>query len=75
LIPRSAGSQDIYLPGEWEAAARRTAEQLGIVTIVIAGLAIVIFALIEARRRRGPVPPSPPPPPEIVEGEPRVIRG
>src|SRR5438105_2727435 len=67
LIPRSSTS-DLYLRGEWEDTARRTAEQLGITTIVLAGLAIAIFALLEVRRRRGIVPPVPPPPPEIVSG-------
>jgi len=67
LIPRSSTS-DLYLRGEWEVSARRTAEQLGITTIVLAGLAIAIFALLEVRRRRGIVPPVPPPPPEIVSG-------
>jgi hypothetical protein len=67
LIPR-ASTSDLYLRGEWEASARRTAEQLGITTIVLAGLAIAIFALLEVRRRRGIVPPVPPPPPEIVSG-------
>ena len=68
LIPRSAGSEDIYLRGEWEGTARHTAEQLGIATIVLAAAAIAIFVLLEVRRRRGIVPPSPPPPPEIVGG-------
>lgn len=68
LIPRSAGSQDIYLPGEWEGTARHTAVQLGLATFVIAGVAIAIFGLLEVRRRRGPLRPVPPPPPEIVEG-------
>jgi hypothetical protein len=66
LIPRSSTS-DIYLRGEWEGTARHTAEQLGIATIVLAGLAIAIFGLLELRRRRGIVPPTPPPPPEIAE--------
>ncbi len=68
LIPPSAGSQDIYLRGEWEATAKHTAEQLGIATIAIAGLAIVVFALLEFRRRRGLVRPLPPPPPVIAMG-------
>ncbi len=63
LIPPSLGSQDIYLRGEWEANAKRTAEQLGIATMSIAGIAIVVFGLFELRRRRGLVPPLPPPPP------------
>jgi hypothetical protein len=66
-IPRSAGSADIYLPGEWEHAARHTAEQLGVVTIVIGVLAVVFFALLEIRRRRGPLPPPAPPPPEVAD--------
>src|SRR6266852_4367059 len=69
LIPPSAtGSQDIYLRGEWEANAKRTAEQLGIATMSIAGVAIVVSGLLEFRRRRGLVPPLPPPPPEIAMG-------
>src|SRR5438477_4931354 len=74
LIPRSAGSEDIYLRGEWEGTARHTAAQLGTVAIVIAGVAIVAFALLEVRRRRGPLPPPAPLPPELVEGESRVVR-
>jgi hypothetical protein len=66
LIPRSAGSEDIYLRGEWEGTARRTAEQLGIATIAIAAAAIAIFVLLEVRRHRGLVPPPPPPPPAIA---------
>jgi hypothetical protein len=64
LIPHSAtGSQDIYLRGEWEANAKRTAEQLGIATMSIAGIAIAIVLLLEFRRRRGLERPVPPPPP------------
>jgi hypothetical protein len=68
LIPPSLGSQDIYLRGEWEANAKRTAEQLGIATMSIAGVAIFVFGLFEFRRRRGLVPPLPPPPPGIAMG-------
>jgi hypothetical protein len=69
LIPPSAtGSQDIYLQGEWEANAKRTAEQLGIATMSIAGVAIAVFGLLEFRRRRGLVPPLPPPPPVTAMG-------
>jgi hypothetical protein len=71
LIAPSAGSQDIYLRGEWEGTARRTAEQLGAATIVIAAVAIAIFLLLEVRRRRGIVPPLPPPPPAIASSAPR----
>jgi hypothetical protein len=64
LIPPSAtGSQDIYLRGEWEANAKRTADQLGIATMSIAGAAIAIVLLLEFRRRRGLERPVPPPPP------------
>ena len=66
LIP--IGSQDIYLRGEWEGTAKRTAEQLGIATMSIAGVAIAVFSLFEFRRRRGLVPPPPPPPPAIAMG-------
>jgi len=62
------GSQDIYLRGEWEGTAKHTAEQLGIATISIAGVAIAVFSLFEFRRRRGLVPPPPPPPPAIAMG-------
>jgi len=66
LIP--IGSQDIYLRGEWEGTAKHTAEQLGIATMSIAGVAIAVFSLFEFRRRRGLVPPPPPPPPAIAMG-------
>ena len=69
LIPPNAkASQDIYLRGEWEANAKRTAEQLGIATMSVAGAAIAIFLLLEFRRRRGLVRPLPPPPPVITMG-------
>jgi hypothetical protein len=68
LTPPSAGSEDIYLRGEWEGTARVTAEQLGLATIVLAGLAIAVFALLAVRRRRREVPPPPPPAPEVVHG-------
>jgi hypothetical protein len=70
LIPPSAGSGDIYLRGEWEGTARRTADQLGAATIVIAAIAIAIALLLELRRRRGVVPPLPPPPPAIASARP-----
>jgi hypothetical protein len=73
-IPRSAGSEDIYLQGEWEGTAQHTADQLGVATIVIAGVSLLIFAAFELRRRRGPLPPPPEVPPEIAEGESRVVR-
>jgi hypothetical protein len=75
LIPHSAGSQDIYLRGEWERTARHTAQQLGIATIGMAAVAIAIFLLLEIRRRRGLMRPVPPPPPEIATAEAQLIRG
>lgn len=75
LIPHSAGSQDIYLRGEWEETARHTAVQLGIATIVIAAVAIAIFLLFEIRRRRGLTAPVPQPPPEIATAEAQLTRG
>jgi hypothetical protein len=69
LIPPSAsGSQDIYLRGEWEANAKRTADQLGVATMSIAGAAIAIVLLLELRRRRGLERPVPPPPPLTAMG-------
>jgi hypothetical protein len=63
LIPKSAGSQDIYLRGEWEGLARHTADQVGLAAIVLAAIAIVLTVFFEVRRRRGisgaPVPPPP----------------
>jgi hypothetical protein len=70
LIPRSSTS-DLYLRGEWEGTARHTAVQLGIATIVLAGIAVGIFALMEVRRRR-PLPPVPPPPPDVITATPNV---
>jgi hypothetical protein len=69
LTPR-ASTSDIYLRGEWEGTARHTAERLGTATIVLAALAIAIFALLEVRRRRGVSAPIPPPPPEVVTSAP-----
>jgi len=74
LVPRSAGSQDIYLRGEWEGTARHTAEQLAVATIVIAGLAIAIYALLEVRKRRRVAAPVPPPPPEVITGGPNIAK-
>jgi len=72
LIPRSSTS-DLSLRGEWEGTARHTAVQLGIATIVLACLALAIFAFGEARRRRRPVrPPVPPPPPDVITAGPNV---
>jgi hypothetical protein len=68
-IPRSAGSEDIYLPGEWEGTASHTAQQLALATIVIAGIALALFVLFELRRRRGPLPPPAEPAPDVVAGQ------
>ena len=73
LISRSSTS-DIYLRGEWEGTARHTAVQLGVITIVLGGLAIGIFGLIELRKRRRVPPPVPPPPPEVITGGPNIAR-
>jgi hypothetical protein len=75
LVPRSAGSDDIYLRGEWEGRARATARQLGTVTIVIAGLAVVVLGLLEVRRRRGLTGMMIPPPPAVAEGQSQIVRG
>ena len=73
LIPRSSTS-DIYLRGEWEGTARHTAVQLGVTSIVIAGLAMAIYALLEVRRRRGVRGMLVPPPPAIAEGQSQIVR-
>jgi hypothetical protein len=73
LIARQSTS-DIYLQGEWEGTARHAAEQLGIATIVLGGLAIAVFTVIEARRRRRAVAPAPPPPPEVATGGPTIAK-
>jgi hypothetical protein len=73
LIPPSSTS-DIYLRGEWEGTARTTAEQLGVTTIVLAGVAMAIFVLLEVRRRRHVVAPLTPPPPEVMSGGPTIAQ-
>lgn len=67
-IPK--GPQDQFLRGEWEATARTTAHQLGLVTIGLAIAAIVLTVLLEVRRRRGggPIVFTP----VAVTGEPEV---
>ncbi len=66
LIPRRDPS-DLILRGEWEEAAKQTADQIGLWTIAIAVAAIAIHVAFEVRRRRGIVSaPPPPPPPETV---------
>jgi hypothetical protein len=63
LIPASDPG-DLRLRGEWEDAARRTAEQLGGWTIGIAAFAVVLALALQTRRGRRA--PAPPPPPEIA---------
>ena len=65
---------DLALRGEWEASAKSTAHQLGLVTIGIAVGAILLTAALEVRRRRGIEGPPVPPPPEIV-GAPEITGG
>jgi hypothetical protein len=74
LIPKSAGSQDIYLRGEWEGLARHTADQLGAAAIVLSAIAIVLTLFFEYRRRRGITPVPVPPPPETAGGAPTTSR-
>ena len=72
------GSSDIFLPGEWEASAKATADQIGFVTIGIALAAIVITIALDVRRRRGDgAAPVPPPPPIELEtgGAPQITGG
>lgn len=51
-IPRTAPT-DQFLRGEWEQTAQTTAHQIGLVTIVLAIVAIALTILLEVRRRRG----------------------
>ena len=65
LLPQSDPT-DLMLRGEWEENARRTAQEIGFWTIVMASVAIAITVALEVRRRRGlRAPPTPPPPPEV----------
>jgi hypothetical protein len=70
LIPKSAGSQDIFLRGEWEGLARHAADQLGVAAIVLGAIAIVFTLFFDLRRRRGIRPVPVPPPPETAGGAP-----
>jgi hypothetical protein len=72
-IPRKS-PQDQFLRGEWEASARKTARQIGLVTIGLGIAAIVLCGALEARRRRGGAGPAVPPPPETV-GAPEMTGG
>jgi hypothetical protein len=72
LIPRRDPS-DLILRGEWEENARRTAEQIGMWTIVMASVAMALTVALRIRRRHGVVPPPVPPPPEVSSGEPQVV--
>ncbi|HKT43800.1 MAG TPA: hypothetical protein VJQ85_03300 [Gaiellaceae bacterium] len=69
-IPQKS-PQDLALRGEWEQGAKAAAHQIALVTIGLAGAAILIGVALEVRRRRGVagrvVPPSP-----AVAGSPEV---
>jgi hypothetical protein len=71
LIPKSDPS-DLILRGEWEENARRTAEQIGMWTIVMASVAIALTVALRIRRRRRNVPP--PSSPEAITAESRMVR-
>jgi hypothetical protein len=73
-IPPSS-KYDIYLRGEWEGTAKRTAMQLGLATIAIAGTSLAALALLEIRRRRGSPYNVPPPPVELITGGPPSATG
>lgn len=51
-IPQNS-PQDLSLRGEWEQNARSTAHQIGLVTIGLAGAAILLSIALEIQRRRG----------------------
>jgi hypothetical protein len=68
--PKSS-PQDLFLKGQWEASAKTTARQLGLVTIGLAIAAIAVVVALEVRRRRGIEGPFVPPPPGTV-GAPEV---
>lgn len=70
LTPPSAGSGDIYLRGEWEANAKRTAEQIGGAAIGIAVIAILLTGLGFVRKRRADIAP---PPVELATGGPPLV--
>ena len=72
LIPQSDPG-DLFLRGEWEENAHRTADQLSFWTIALAIAAIFIAAALELRRRRGIAGPPVPPPPEVA-GDPQIVR-
>lgn len=63
LIPKTDPG-DLFLRGEWEENAHRTADQLAFWTIAMAIAAIVIATALDVRRRRHLAgrPPVPPPP-------------
>jgi hypothetical protein len=67
-IPQKS-PQDLFLRGEWEANAKTTAHQIGLVTIGIAIAAIILTVLLEVRRRRGREAIAVEPPPiELATG-------
>ncbi len=73
LIPqRDPG--DLFLRGEWEENAHRTADQLGFWTIALALAAALVTLAVEVRRRSHATGPPVPPPPAAVTGEPSQRR-
>jgi hypothetical protein len=68
--------EDQFLRGEWEQTARSTAHQVGLVTIVLALVAIALTVLLEIRHRRGrDAIYVPPPPLELETGGPPMVSG
>jgi hypothetical protein len=65
LIPKSDPG-DLFLRGEWEDNAHRTADQLAFWTVAIALAAMLIATAIEVRRRRYPAGPPVAPPPDVA---------
>lgn len=68
---------DLAVRGEWEAAAKTTAHQIGLVTIGIAIAAIALSVALEVRRRRGSDAIVIPPPPIELDtgGAPQITGG
>ena len=71
LIPKSDPG-DLFLRGEWEENAHRTADQLSFWTIALSVAAVALALVLEARRRRGLSGPRVPPPPEVA-GDPQIV--
>jgi hypothetical protein len=73
LIPKKS-VEDLFLRGEWEQNAHRTAKEIGLWTIVIAIAAVAIAFALDVRRRRGRVSAPVPPPPPAVTGDTTTVR-